>query len=131
MLHDIGKIGVPDSILLKPGRLTEKEFSVIKKHPIYAVNILKHIPRLKDIVPIVYHEHERYDGKGYVEGLKADKIPIESRIIAVADAYEAMTSNRPYRKSMPSKKAIEEIKLNSGTQFDPAVVKAFLKVIKR
>ena len=131
MLHDIGKIGIPDSILLKPGRLTEKEFNVIKKHPIYAVNILKHIPRLKDIVPIVYHEHERYDGKGYVEGLKADKIPIESRIIAVADAYEAMTSNRPYRKSMPSKKAIEEIKRNSGTQFDPAVVKALLKVIKR
>jgi HD-GYP domain-containing protein (c-di-GMP phosphodiesterase class II) len=131
MLHDIGKIGIPDSILLKPGRLTEKEFSVIKKHPVYAVNILKHIPRLKDIVPIVYHEHERYDGKGYVEGLKADKIPIESRIIAVADAYEAMTSNRPYRKSMPSKKAIEEIKRNSGTQFDPAVVKAFLKVMKR
>jgi HD-GYP domain-containing protein (c-di-GMP phosphodiesterase class II) len=131
LLHDIGKIGVPDSILLKPGRLTEKEFEVIKKHPVYAVNILKHLPRLKDIVPIVYHEHEHYDGKGYVEGLRADKIPVESRIIAVADAYEAMTSNRPYRKSMSKKNAIKEIKRNSGTQFDPAIVNVFLKVVKR
>jgi len=130
-LHDIGKIGVPDSILLKPGRLTKEEFEVIKKHPIYAVNILKHLPRLKDIVPIVYHEHERYDGTGYVEGLKADAIPIESRIIAVADAYEAMTSNRPYRKAMSKEKSIKEIKRNSGTQFDPVVVRAFVKVIKR
>ena len=131
MLHDIGKIGIPDHILLKPGRLTEEEFEVIKKHPIYAVNILKHLPRLKEIVPIVYHEHEHYDGTGYVDGLKADAIPIESRIIAVADAYEAMTSNRPYRKAMPKKKAIEEIKRNSGTQFDPLIVRAFLKVVKR
>ena len=130
MLHDIGKIGIPDSILLKPGRLTEKEFKVIKKHPIYAVNILKHLPRLKEIVPIVYHEHEHYDGTGYVDGLKAVAIPIESRIIAVADAYEAMTSNRPYRKAMSKKKAIEELKRNSGTQFDPLIVKAFLKVVK-
>jgi HD-GYP domain-containing protein (c-di-GMP phosphodiesterase class II) len=130
LLHDIGKIGVPDSILLKPGRLTEREFEIIKKHPVYAVNILKHLPRLKDIVPIVYHEHEHYDGKGYVEGLKADKIPIESRIIAVADAFEAMTSNRPYRKAMSKKNAIKEIKRNSGTQFDPVIVKAFLKIVK-
>jgi HD-GYP domain-containing protein (c-di-GMP phosphodiesterase class II) len=131
MLHDIGKIGIPDSILLKPGRLTEKEFKVIKKHPVYAVSILKHLPRLKDIIPIVYHEHERYDGTGYVEGLKADKIPIESRIIAVADAYEAMTSDRPYRKSMSKKEAIEELKRNSGTQFDQVIVKAFLKAVNR
>ena len=131
MLHDIGKIGVPDSILLKPGKLTKEEFEVIKKHPVYAVNILKHLPRLKDIVPIVYHEHEHYDGTGYVEGLKADAIPIESRIIAVADAYEAMTSNRPYRKAMSKEKSIKELKRNSGTQFDPIIVKAFVKVIKR
>jgi response regulator RpfG family c-di-GMP phosphodiesterase len=130
MLHDIGKIGVPDKVLLKPGRLTEKEFEIIKKHPVYAVNILKHLPRLKGIIPIVYHEHERYDGKGYVEGLKGKAIPIESRVISVADAYEAMTSNRPYRKAMPKAKAIREIKCNSAKQFDPNVVKAFLKVIR-
>jgi HD-GYP domain-containing protein (c-di-GMP phosphodiesterase class II) len=131
MLHDIGKIGVPDNILLKPGRLTNEEFDIIKKHPLYAVNILKHLPRLKDIIPIVYHEHEHYDGSGYPKGQKADAIPIESRIIAVADAYEAMTSDRSYRKAMPKKKAIKEIKQNSGTQFDPLAVKAFLKVAKR
>jgi HD-GYP domain-containing protein (c-di-GMP phosphodiesterase class II) len=129
MLHDIGKIGIPDKVLLKPGRLTEKEFEIIKKHSVYAVNILKHLPRLKDIVPIVYHEHERYDGKGYAEGLKGQAIPIESRIISVADAFEAMTSNRPYRKAMPKAEAIREIKRNSGKQFDPNVVKAFLKII--
>jgi len=130
MLHDIGKIGIPDKVLLKRGKLTEKEFNVIKRHPIYGVKILKHIPRLSPIVPIIYHEHERYDGKGYVEGLRGKKIPVESRIIAVADAYEAMTSNRPYRKAMSKRKAIEEIKKNSGTQFDPKVVKAFLEVRK-
>lgn len=130
MLHDIGKIGIPDKILLKPGRLTEKEFDVIKKHPIYGIRILKHIPRLKPIIPAIYHEHEHYDGKGYVEGLKGERIPIASGIIAVADAYEAMTSNRPYRKSMSKRKAIEEIKRCAGTQFDPKVVKAFLKVVR-
>lgn len=131
MLHDIGKIGIPDRVLLKPGKLTEKEFEIIKKHPVYAVNILKHLPRLKDIIPIVYHEHERYDGKGYVEGLKGEAIPVESRVISVADAFEAMTSNRPYRKAMPKAEAIREIKRNSAKQFDPNVVKAFLKVIRR
>jgi response regulator RpfG family c-di-GMP phosphodiesterase len=131
MLHDIGKIGVPDKILLKPGKLTDKEWEIIRKHPLYAVAILKHLPRLKHIIPIVYHEHERYDGKGYMEGLKGKQIPIESRIIAVADAYEAMTSNRPYRKAMRKEKAIKEIKINSGTQFDPVVVKIFLKAVNK
>ncbi len=131
MLHDIGKIGVPDKILLKSGALTDKEWEIIKKHPLYAVTILKHLPRLKHIIPIIYHEHERYDGKGYVEGLKGKQIPIESRIIAVADAYEAMTSNRPYRKAMRKDKAIKQIKINSGTQFDPVVVMAFLKAVNK
>jgi len=131
MLHDIGKIGVPDCVLLKPGKLNDEEFEIIKKHPLYAVNILKHVPRLKDIIPIVYHEHEHYDGSWYPEGLKADAIPIESRIIAVADAYEAMTSNRPYRKAMPKLKALKEIKRCSGTQFDPDVVKAFLRIVNK
>ncbi len=131
MLHDIGKIGIPDKVLLKPGRLNEKEWSVIRQHPVHAVAILKHLPRLKHIVPVVYHEHERYDGRGYVEGLKGRQIPVESRIIAVADAYEAMTSNRPYRKAMSKKKAIKEIKANSGTQFDPDIVKIFLKIINK
>ncbi|NQT95039.1 MAG: GAF domain-containing protein [Candidatus Omnitrophica bacterium] len=129
MLHDIGKIGIPDNVLLKKGKLTRPEWAIIKKHPIYGAKILKHIPRLKPIIPIIYHEHERYDGTGYVDGIKGEDIPIESRIIAVADAYEAMTSRRPYRKPMPKRKAIEEIKKNSGTQFDPRVVRIFLKVL--
>lgn len=131
LLHDIGKIGIPDRILLKPTSLTKREYAVIKKHPIFAVRILKHIPRLKNIIPIIYHEHERYDGKGYVEGLKAENIPIESRIIAIADAYEAMTSDRPYRQALPKKIALAELKRGSGTQFDPKVVKAFLEIIKK
>lgn len=131
MLHDIGKIGIPDKILLKPGGLTKTESAVIKKHPIFAVRILRHIPRLKSIIPIIYHEHERYDGKGYVEGLKEEDIPIESRIIAVADAYDAMISDRPYRKALSKKVAIAEINRCSGTQFDPRVVNAFLKVFRR
>lgn len=131
ILHDIGKIGIPDKILLKPGKLTKAEFTVIKRHPIFAVNILKHIPRLKNIVPIIYHEHERYDGKGYVEGIKGEKIPIESRIIFVADAYEAMTSDRPYRKALSRQGASAEVKRGAGTQFDPKVVKALLKVANR
>ncbi len=131
MLHDIGKIGIPDRILLKPGKLTMKEWSIIKRHPAYAVSILKHLPRLRPIIPIVYHEHERYDGKGYIDGLKGKQIPLESRIIAVADAYEAMTSNRPYRKAMRKDIAVREIKANSGTQFDPIVVDAFAKEVKR
>lgn len=131
MLHDIGKIGIPDSILLKPARLNKREFAVIKKHPIFAVKILKHIPRLKSIIPIIYHEHERYDGKGYVDGIKGNEIPIESRIIAVADAYEAMTSDRPYRKALAKREAVAELRRGSGTQFDPAVVTAFLMVIKK
>ncbi|NQT90810.1 MAG: GAF domain-containing protein [Candidatus Omnitrophica bacterium] len=131
MLHDIGKIGIPDRILLKPGKLTEREFTVIKKHPVFAVKILRHIPRLKKIIPIVYHEHERYDGKGYVEGLKGRDIPIEARIISVADAYEAMTSDRPYRKALPMKVAIKELKKCAGTQFDPDVVKVFASILKR
>ena len=130
MLHDIGKIGIPDRVLLKPGKLTDKEWDIIKRHPLHAVAILKHLPRLKHIIPVVYHEHERFDGKGYIDGLRGKQIPIESRIIAVADAYEAMTSNRPYREAMPKEKAVKEIKANSGTQFDPLVVKAFLRLIK-
>ena len=131
MLHDIGKIGIPDKILHKPGKLTDEEFDIIKQHPAHAVSILRHIPRLRDIIPIIYHEHERFDGKGYCCGLKGSEIPIESRLIAIADAYDAMTSNRPYRKAMSKKKAIEEIKRNSGTQFDPALVKIFLKEIQK
>jgi len=131
MLHDIGKIGIPDRILNKPAKLTKKEYEIVKRHSIVALNILKPIPQLKDILPAVYHEHERYDGKGYVAGLKGEAIPLEARIIGVADAFDAMTSERPYRRALSRKEAISELKRNAGTQFDPTIVKAFLKALKK
>lgn len=131
LLHDIGKIGIPDKILGKPGRLTYKEFEIVKKHPSVALNILKPIPQLKNLLPGIYHEHERFDGRGYLAGLKGEAIPLEARIIGVADAFDAMTSERPYRRALAPYEAISELKKCSGTQFDPVVVKAFLKSIKK
>lgn len=128
-LHDIGKIGIDDSVLNKTGKLTEKEFEEIKKHPEIGYRILSTIPEYLEIANDVLSHHERYDGKGYPRGLKGNEIPIRARIIGVADAYDAMISERPYRVAMTKKEAIQEIKDNSGTQFDPIIVEAFLKII--
>lgn len=128
MLHDIGKIGIPDNILHKPGKLTPQEWEIMKTHPVKGYEALKEIGFLADALPIVRHHHERYDGKGYPDGLRGNEIPIGARIFAVADAFDAMTSDRPYRKAMPVEKAIGEIVANSGTQFDPSVVGVFLQI---
>ncbi len=128
ILHDIGKIAVPDQILNKPGRLTDEEFAYIKIHPVAGAEILKHIPELKEELKGIKYHHERWDGKGYPEGLKGDQIPFIARIIAVADTFDAMTSNRPYRKALPLEVAFEEVKKCAGTQFDPQVAEAFLKI---
>jgi len=128
LFHDIGKIGVPDNILLKPEKLDETEFKKIKEHPLIGVNILQGIDFLKDSLPTIHHHHERYDGNGYPDGMSGAEIPIESRIISVADSYDAMTSDRPYRKSLSYETAIFEIIRNEGLQFDPDVVKAFVSV---
>lgn len=127
VLHDIGKIGIKDCILLKKRKLTHDEFEDIMLHPDYAEEILNHIKHLRSIIPGVKHHHERYDGSGYPERLKGDEIDILARIISVADAFDAMTTDRPYRKKMELKKAFDELRGNSGTQFDPKVVKAFFK----
>lgn len=127
VLHDIGKIGIRDGILLKKRKLSFKEFEEIKMHTIYAEQILNHIKNLKKIIPGVKHHHERFDGKGYPEGLQGDGIDVIARIIAVADAFDAMTTDRPYRKSLGLAVALEELRKNAGTQFDPDVVKAFMK----
>jgi response regulator RpfG family c-di-GMP phosphodiesterase len=128
-LHDIGKIGVRDSVLLKPGALTDEEFSQIKVHPVVGAKILESIPSLTDIVSIVLCHHERLDGKGYPNGLKSKDIPQPARMTAVADTYNALTSDRPYRKGMPQEKALEIVKDAKGTQLCPDCVELFFKWI--
>jgi response regulator RpfG family c-di-GMP phosphodiesterase len=126
ILHDIGKIGVPDAILNKRGPLNQKEFEIMKSHTTQGVMILEGIEFLKPTHPYVLYHHERYDGKGYPEGLKGEEIPMEGRLMAVVDTFDAITSERPYRKKRDLLKAIQELKINSGTQFDPFVVEIFL-----
>ncbi|MFH1096919.1 MAG: HD domain-containing phosphohydrolase [Candidatus Desantisbacteria bacterium] len=131
LLHDIGKIGIKDGILSKPGALEREEWEMIKEHPDIGSKIVKHIDMFNDVAEIILHHHERYDGNGYPSGLKGEQIPLKSRILSVADSFDAMVSKRPYRDSMPREKAIMEVKAGSGTQFDPVVVDAFLRVLER
>lgn len=128
-LHDVGKIGIPDSILSKPGKLTIEEFRVIKKHPVLSERILKPVSFPFPVQSIVRHHHERYDGNGYPDKLAGEAIPLGARILFVADAYEAMTSDRPYRQALSTQAALDELKNNVSTQFDPRVVEAFRKII--
>lgn len=131
MLHDVGKIGIPESILNKPGRLDEKEFEVIKSHPVLGVNILGNVEFLQNVVPIIKYHHERYDGKGYPDKLKGTEIPYLARIVSIADTYDAMTSNRPYRKALTAEESLKEIERCKGTQFDPELADLFIKMIQR
>ncbi len=130
LLHDIGKIGINEKILTKPGRLTEEEYKEMKKHPQIAYQILSPIEFLTPVAKIILYHHEWYNGMGYPEGLKGDEIPLGSRIVSVIDAWDAMTSDRPYRKALTTEDAIEELKRGSGRQFDPKVVNAFLELIE-
>jgi len=127
LLHDIGKIGIKEEVLNKPSSLTAEEYDLIKTHPNIAIQIIGKVPKLKDVVPIVFHHHERYDGNGYLKGLKGEEIPLGARVMAVADSFDAMISVRPYREAMSFQQAIKELKKNAGKQFDPHIVKAFLK----
>ncbi len=129
LLHDIGKIGIPDSILFKPGPLTDDEFEFIKQHPVRGAELVRTNNCLREMVPLIRHHHERFDGQGYPDGLQGREIPLEARILCVADAVQAMESNRSYRKALSRGEIISEIKENAGTQFDPNVVKVFLNVI--
>ncbi|MBO7449547.1 MAG: HD-GYP domain-containing protein [Clostridiales bacterium] len=130
LLHDCGKIGVPDNILGKPGRLTDEEFDIIKSHTTRGSEILSHFKSLPDADEGARYHHERYDGKGYPEGLKGEDIPLIGRMICVADSYDAMNSNRVYRKKLTKEDIIKEIENNKGTQFDPKIADVFLKFIK-
>ncbi len=128
-LHDIGKIGVPKRILTKTEKLTDEEFSQIKEHPRIGARILKDVGFLKNLIPAVYYHHEKMDGSGYSSGLAGNNIPVFARIISIADSYDAMTSNRAYRKSLPKKEVIDQLIEHSGTQFDGNIVNALLGVI--
>lgn len=128
LLHDIGKIGVPDAILLKPDRLTDEEWAVMRQHPTLGFNMLRGIFFLAGAAPVVLHHHERFDGGGYPAGLRGDAIPLGARVFAVADTFDAMTSDRPYRRALPYEVAREEIEKCAGSQFDPQVVEAFRQI---
>lgn len=129
-LHDIGKIAIPDHILMKPGPLTHEEYELVKQHPLWGARILEPLTFLKDVTEIVRQEHERWDGRGYPFGLRGEQIRLEARVIAVADAWDAMTSARPYRAPMHRDAATGELQRGAGSQFDPMVVEAFLHVLE-
>jgi diguanylate cyclase (GGDEF)-like protein/putative nucleotidyltransferase with HDIG domain len=130
LLHDIGKLGISMEILTKPGKLTPEEFENIKRHATLGGDLVKNSPSLRPLVPIIRHHHEFYDGRGYPDKLAGSQIPIEARVVAVADAIEAMVSDRPYRKSLRIEQVIDELKRNSGTQFDPLVVKEAVEMLE-
>ena len=129
LFHDIGKIGIPDSILLKPGKLTDDEYSEIKNHPSIGAHILGSAKIFQDIIPIVKHHHEKYDGNGYPSRLKGEEIPYLARIAAVADTFDAMTSRRSYRGPIDIEQVKEEIKRCEGTKFDPQIAEVFLDIL--
>lgn len=129
LLHDIGKIGIPDSIINKPGKLTAEEYEIIKQHPVIGSQILSSLSSMKEVAVGVRGHHERFDGKGYPDGLKGKDIPLVARIISVADAYDAMTSNRSYRSFMSQKDVRAEIVKNRGIQFDPELADKMQKLL--
>ena len=131
LFHDIGKIGVPDAILTKPARLTELEYEIVKRHPEDGARIVGRLHRLQEAVPAVLHHHERWDGKGYPDGLSGDRIPLEAAIVGLADAVDAMTTDRPYSAARTLGDATEEVVRCHGTQFAPAVVDAFVALVER
>ena len=130
LFHDIGKIGIPDSILLKEAKLTDDEYSQIKNHPAIGKHILANATIFQEIVPIVFHHHEKFDGRGYPSGLSGESIPLFARITAIADTFDAMTSKRSYRNALPLEVVIGEIEKCSGTQFDPKIATIFLDILR-
>jgi energy-coupling factor transport system substrate-specific component len=130
LLHDIGKIGIPDSVLNKPSKLTDEEYELMKSHVLVGSQILKDFSLVDNVIDGALYHHERYDGKGYIYGLKGEEIPVDARIIGIADAFDAMTSNRVYRQHMDMGYVVNELKKGAGTQFDPAYTKILLELIE-
>ena len=131
ILHDIGKIGLQEGILLKFAPLTDAEFGVIKEHPVVSAKIIEKAEFPWDIKPMALHHHEQYGGGGYPDGLKGEDIPLGARILAVADTYEALLADRPYRRGLPKEKTLEIIKEAAGPQLDPAIVPVFLELVEK
>jgi putative nucleotidyltransferase with HDIG domain len=131
LLHDVGKIGVSDSILLKPGKLTDEEWELMRKHPEIGYNMLSQVKFLQGPAELILAHHERWDGEGYPKGLHEDEIPLGARIFSVVDTFDSMTSDRPYRKALTTLEAMNEIMRCSGSQFDPIVVEAFLDIYEQ
>ena len=131
LLHDIGKIGIPEIILNKPGRLDNQEYEIIKSHPTLGVSILGNVEFLQKVVPIIKHHHERYDGNGYPDKLKGEEIPFLARIVSIADTFDAMTTNRPYRKALSTEESLKEIERCKGSQFDPKLANLFITMARR
>lgn len=129
-MHDVGMIGIPDSIVNKPTRLTEEEYAIIQRHTLIGADILKDITLIEHVAEVAHYHHERYDGTGYPEGIAGEEIPIEARIVAVADSYDAMNSKRIYRNALEKEKIIEELESCSGTQFDPVIAELFVRLIR-
>ena len=129
-LHDIGKVGIPERVLGKPGPLTDEEWEIMRTHPAIGAQIVEPIRFLGDAVEIVRTHHEWFDGTGYPRGLRREEIPLAARIFSIADSFDAMTSDRPYRRALPLERALDEIRGGAGTQFDPIVVEAFLELIE-
>jgi len=130
LLHDIGKVGIPDAILNKPAKLTSEEYALMKKHPEYGWAVLRQIPGMERASLVILHHHENFNGNGYPAGLRGEEIPLGSRIVSVIDAFDAMVSSRPYRQGLPLEEAERRLLEASGTQFDPDVVKSFLPLAR-
>jgi HD-GYP domain-containing protein (c-di-GMP phosphodiesterase class II) len=130
-LHDIGKVGLPDSVLLKPGPLAAQEWEAVRRHSACGAEVVRKVPGLERVAVIVRHHHERFDGDGYPDGLRGEEIPLESRILAVVDAFVAMTEERSYRSACDQQSAADELRAQRGTQFDPRVLDAFEAEIQR
>jgi HD-GYP domain-containing protein (c-di-GMP phosphodiesterase class II) len=130
LLHDIGKIGIPDKILHKPGPLDEAEWIIVRQHPVAAFNLLSPVQFLRNALDIPYCHHERWDGSGYPQGLSGEQIPLAARLFAVIDVWDALLSDRPFRKAWSKERTLEYIRSQSGIQFDPRVVEAFFNVLE-
>ena len=130
LLHDIGKISIPESILKKTGKLEPDEYQIMKDHVNNSIEMIRHLPEMDYLIPAVLGHHERWDGKGYPRGISGEEIPISARCLAIADVFDAMTTDRPYRKGLPLDYALEELQKGAGSQFDPSLTPVFIRLIR-